>query len=144
MVCVRNFASNREWLIDQFRLHFAKEKNEGSNFSELINQRLESQSGVPSAHHCRKGSQSNDAVRLYNRNGKGYHSFPFSSLDLIYLCALTNCIRLIKVDKFTKDRDAELRANPPSVPKELFFMKQYVHNACGAIALVHAIGNLPE
>lgn len=50
----------------------------------------------------------------------------------------------IKVDKFTKDRDAELRANPPTVPKELFFMKQYVHNACGAIALVHAIANLPE
>lgn len=34
--------------------------------------------------------------------------------------------------------------NSPVIPKDIFFMKQFINNACGAIALVHGIANNPE
>jgi ubiquitin carboxyl-terminal hydrolase L3 len=34
-----------------------------------------------------------------------------------------------------------LTANPPTYPKDLFYTKQVIHNACGTIALVHGILN---
>lgn len=37
-----------------------------------------------------------------------------------------------------------MKASPPECPKDLFFTKQTIHNACGTIALVHAILNNPE
>lgn len=34
-----------------------------------------------------------------------------------------------------------LNLNPESVPKDIFFMKQYAYNACGTIGLFHIILN---
>lgn len=44
----------------------------------------------------------------------------------------------------SKEQDADLQANPPTIPNDIFFTKQYIRNACGAIALVHGIANNPE
>uniref|UniRef100_A0A6B2EJF4 Ubiquitin carboxyl-terminal hydrolase n=1 Tax=Phlebotomus kandelakii TaxID=1109342 RepID=A0A6B2EJF4_9DIPT len=35
----------------------------------------------------------------------------------------------------------ELKANPPTYPSDLFYMRQTIPNACGTIALVHSIAN---
>lgn len=40
--------------------------------------------------------------------------------------------------------DKELRSQDPSVPKDIFYMKQTIGNACGTIGLLHSIGNSQE
>lgn len=49
-----------------------------------------------------------------------------------------------QLEKYRQEVDAELLANPPKLPNELVFVKQYIHNACGTIALLHAIANNNE
>ncbi|KAG5672667.1 hypothetical protein PVAND_002778 [Polypedilum vanderplanki] len=40
-----------------------------------------------------------------------------------------------------KEEDEELKANPSKAPEGLFYMKQFLHNACCTIALFHAVLN---
>lgn len=40
----------------------------------------------------------------------------------------------------SKENEA-LSGNPPKTPEKLFYMRQYVHNSCGTMALVHSIFN---
>lgn len=41
-----------------------------------------------------------------------------------------------------RKKEAEaLGGNPPPTPENLFFMRQFVHNSCGTMALIHAIFN---
>jgi Ubiquitin carboxyl-terminal hydrolase, family 1 len=35
--------------------------------------------------------------------------------------------------------DEALSGNPPAVPENLFFMKQYIQNSCGTMAIVHSV-----
>ncbi|XP_063704725.1 ubiquitin carboxyl-terminal hydrolase [Culicoides brevitarsis] len=62
---------------------------------------------------------------------------PVSALIFLFPCNE-------KFEKYREDEDKALKANPPECPKDLFFMKQTIHNACGTIALVHAILNNPQ
>lgn len=54
-----------------------------------------------------------------------------------------NTLHLLQFEKVQAEEDKVLQANPPQYPSDLFFMKQTIHNACGTIALVHAILNNP-
>jgi len=59
---------------------------------------------------------------------------PVKALILLFPCS----------DKYEQHRlaeDAKLKENIPEYPKDLFYMKQTVHNACGTCALIHAISN---
>jgi Ubiquitin carboxyl-terminal hydrolase, family 1 len=40
-----------------------------------------------------------------------------------------------------KKEDEALSGNPPATPENLFYMRQYVHNSCGTMALIHSILN---
>jgi len=40
-----------------------------------------------------------------------------------------------------KKEDEALSGNPPAIPENLFFMRQYVRNSCGTMALIHSIFN---
>lgn len=51
---------------------------------------------------------------------------------------------IFQLEKYSEDIDAESVVNPPEVPADLLFVKQYIHNACGTIALLHAIANNTE
>lgn len=42
---------------------------------------------------------------------------------------------------YRKKESEALSASPPATPEKLFYMKQYVKNACGTMALIHAIFN---
>ncbi|ODM91460.1 Ubiquitin carboxyl-terminal hydrolase isozyme L3 [Orchesella cincta] len=44
-------------------------------------------------------------------------------------------------DKFCKDKDESIKAEGQEVSKDLFYMKQYVGNACGTIGIMHSLGN---
>jgi ubiquitin carboxyl-terminal hydrolase L3 len=44
-------------------------------------------------------------------------------------------------DKHRKQEDEELKANPQKIPENVFYMRQYLRNACGTVALFHAILN---
>lgn len=50
---------------------------------------------------------------------------PVAALILLYPC---------------KDAD-QTEAGDPSLGQKLYYMKQTIHNACGTIALLHAVGN---
>lgn len=51
---------------------------------------------------------------------------------------------MLQFEKFREEEDKVLKENPPKCPNDFFFMKQTIHNACGTIALVHAILNNPD
>uniref|UniRef100_A0A336LM36 Ubiquitin carboxyl-terminal hydrolase n=1 Tax=Culicoides sonorensis TaxID=179676 RepID=A0A336LM36_CULSO len=59
---------------------------------------------------------------------------PVKSLILLFPCNE-------KFEQLREEEDKTLKANPPQTPSDLFFTKQTIHNACGTIALVHAILN---
>lgn len=40
-----------------------------------------------------------------------------------------------------REEEEKLKGDPPAAPKNLFYMRQYLHNACGTIALFHAVLN---
>lgn len=44
-------------------------------------------------------------------------------------------------EKHRREEDEKLKQNLPETPEKLFYMRQYLHNACGTIALFHAILN---
>jgi ubiquitin carboxyl-terminal hydrolase L3 len=47
-------------------------------------------------------------------------------------------------EAFRLKEDEELKAKGNKYPENLFFLKQTIHNACGTIALIHAILNNPD
>lgn len=59
---------------------------------------------------------------------------PVKSLILLFPCS-------DNYEAHRTEQDEKLKQNPPAVPSNIFYMKQYIHNACGTIALVHAILN---
>lgn len=62
---------------------------------------------------------------------------PLKSLIFLFPCSEVN-------EEFRAKEDAELKAKNMEYPAGLFYMRQYVHNACGTIALVHAVLNNPS
>lgn len=62
---------------------------------------------------------------------------PLKSLIFLFPCSDA-------YEEFRAKEDAELKAKNVDHPKNLFYMRQYVHNACGTIALVHAVLNNPD
>ncbi|XP_069194485.1 ubiquitin carboxyl-terminal hydrolase isozyme L3 isoform X2 [Procambarus clarkii] len=46
-----------------------------------------------------------------------------------------------KGKEFMTKNDEELEAEGQEVPEKVYFMKQFVGNACGTVALIHAIAN---
>lgn len=59
---------------------------------------------------------------------------PVKALILLFPCS-------DNYEKHRKAEDEKLKANIPEYPKDLFYMKQTIHNACGTCALIHAISN---
>lgn len=59
---------------------------------------------------------------------------PVYALVLLFPCSEND-------EKFRRMEDEKLKQNQPEVPEKLFYMRQYLHNACGTIALFHAILN---
>ncbi|CAO1424471.1 unnamed protein product, partial [Diamesa hyperborea] len=64
----------------------------------------------------------------------GFLPKPVKSLILLFPCSE-------KYEAHRKEQDEKLKQDPPAIPSNMFYMKQYIHNACGTIALVHAILN---
>ncbi|XP_058464784.1 ubiquitin carboxyl-terminal hydrolase [Malaya genurostris] len=62
---------------------------------------------------------------------------PLKSLIFLFPCSDV-------YEEFRAKEDEELKAKNIEHPKKLFYTRQYVHNACGTIALVHAILNNPD
>lgn len=62
---------------------------------------------------------------------------PLKSLIFLFPCSDA-------YEEFRAKEDAEQKAKNIEHPKNLFYMRQYVHNACGTIALVHAVLNNPD
>ena len=44
-------------------------------------------------------------------------------------------------EAYRKAQNEILTSNPPTIPDKLFYMKQYVHNTCGTMALIHSVLN---
>lgn len=47
-------------------------------------------------------------------------------------------------EQYRLTEEAKFKDNIPQYPKDLFFTKQTIHNACGTCALIHAISNNKE
>lgn len=44
-------------------------------------------------------------------------------------------------EAYRKKEDEELAGNPPAIPENLFYMRQFIRNSCGSMALIHAVLN---
>ena len=44
-------------------------------------------------------------------------------------------------EDFKKEQESEQEAAGADVPENVYFMKQFVGNACGTVALIHAVAN---
>lgn len=66
-----------------------------------------------------------------------YVPSPLKSLIFLFPCSDA-------YEAYRAKEDEELKAKNLEHPKNLFYMRQYVHNACGTIALVHAVLNNPD
>lgn len=62
---------------------------------------------------------------------------PLKSLIFLFPCSDA-------YEKYRAKEDEELKTKNIQHPKNLFYTRQYVHNACGTIALVHAVLNNPD
>ncbi|KAL0280254.1 UNVERIFIED_CONTAM: hypothetical protein PYX00_001601 [Menopon gallinae] len=47
-----------------------------------------------------------------------------------------------KYEQHKSQQEKEIRERGQEISSKLYFLKQYVHNACGTIALIHSIANL--
>ncbi|KAI5701530.1 hypothetical protein M8J76_000551 [Diaphorina citri] len=61
---------------------------------------------------------------------------PQPVLALIMLFPCTD-----KYEEHCKEQEKEIEEKGQTISSELFFMKQFVHNACGTIALIHSVAN---
>ncbi|XP_021951365.1 ubiquitin carboxyl-terminal hydrolase isozyme L3 [Folsomia candida] len=44
-------------------------------------------------------------------------------------------------DQYCKEQDEALKLKGQEVPQDLFYMKQFIHNACGTVGMIHSLGN---
>lgn len=78
-------------------------------------------------------------VDIYSMDDDALAFVPSPLKSLIFLFPCSDVY-----EEFRSKEDAELKAKNIQHPKELFYLRQYVHNACGTIALVHAVLNNPD
>ncbi|XP_055626379.1 ubiquitin carboxyl-terminal hydrolase [Toxorhynchites rutilus septentrionalis] len=78
-------------------------------------------------------------VDIYGMDDELLAFVPSPLKSLIFLFPCSNVY-----EEFRAKEDEELKAINIEHPENLFYMRQYVHNACGTIALVHAVLNNPD
>ncbi|XP_038114728.1 ubiquitin carboxyl-terminal hydrolase-like [Culex quinquefasciatus] len=78
-------------------------------------------------------------VDIYSMDDDALAFVPSPLKSLIFLFPCSDVY-----EEFRAKEDAELKAKNIEHPKDLFYLRQYVHNACGTIALVHAVLNNPD
>lgn len=49
-----------------------------------------------------------------------------------------------KYEKHRSEEHERLSAEAQEHPEKLFYMRQFTHNACGTVALIHSIANNKE
>lgn len=47
-------------------------------------------------------------------------------------------------DQYCREQDEEIKKMGQEVPKGLYYMKQFIPNACGTVGIIHALGNNME
>lgn len=47
----------------------------------------------------------------------------------------------LQYEKRKNDEELKLKDKGQQVSDDVYFVKQYVHNACGTMALIHSIAN---
>jgi ubiquitin carboxyl-terminal hydrolase L3 len=50
-------------------------------------------------------------------------------------------IALFQSEQFKAEQESAIEDGGQDISSDLFYMKQYVGNACGAVALIHALAN---
>ncbi|RZF32430.1 hypothetical protein LSTR_LSTR001894 [Laodelphax striatellus] len=59
---------------------------------------------------------------------------PVLALIMLFPCS-------DKYEEYKNVQEEEITKKGQTVPSNLYFVKQYVHNACGTIALIHSVAN---
>lgn len=83
--------------------------------------------GVPDAFQC---------TDVYGLDDELLAMVPQPVLSLILLHPLGE-----KEEEFKKQQEEKLEADGQELSENLYFMQQFVGNACGTVALIHAIAN---
>ena len=67
----------------------------------------------------------------------GWIPKPVKSIILLFPCSEA-------YEKHRKEEHERLTAEPQKYPADLFYMRQSTENACGTVALIHAVANNPD
>jgi len=97
---------------------------------------LESNPEVMTKYSRSLGAKSGQWVDVFSLDEESLAVIPQPVKAVILLFPISE-----KYDKFRKEADEQIKAKGQDVPKDLFFMKQFIHNACGTIGMIHALGN---
>jgi len=82
--------------------------------------------------------------------GKLSLKFLFYGLKFVFLEKFsTYCLRVLYIyrDLYEKHRAEEherIKEVQEQHPADLFYMRQFTHNACGTVALIHSVANNKE
>eukprot|EP00163_Fabomonas_tropica_P006752 TRINITY_DN1633_c0_g1_i4.p1 TRINITY_DN1633_c0_g1~~TRINITY_DN1633_c0_g1_i4.p1 ORF type:complete len:197 (+),score=1.96 TRINITY_DN1633_c0_g1_i4:63-653(+) len=68
-------------------------------------------------------------------------SLSYNSFDPLQY---THSILYLQSEKHKAQEEESFATSEPSIPSDVYFTKQYVGNACGTIALIHAVANNTE
>jgi ubiquitin carboxyl-terminal hydrolase L3 len=80
-----------------------------------------------------------DKFQLFDVYGLEEDTLAFLNKPVLAFILLFPCTE--NYENHRKQQDEKLKENPPKTPENLFYMKQYLHNACGTVALFHSILN---
>lgn len=80
------------------------------------------------------------------KTGEWVDVFALDEDSLAVVPAPINAVILLypisdSYDNYCKEQDEEIKQKGQVVPSDMFYMKQYIHNACGTIGMIHALSN---
>jgi len=80
------------------------------------------------------------------KNGEWLDVFSLDEADLIHIPKPVLAVMLLfpvseGYDNFCKEQDEVVKEKGTAKEEELFYMKQFIPNACGTIGIIHALGN---
>jgi len=80
------------------------------------------------------------------KNGEWLDVFSLDEADLIHIPKPVLAVMLLfpvseGYDNFCKEQDEVVKEKGTAKEEELFYMEQFIPNACGTIGIIHALGN---
>ena len=80
----------------------------------------------------------------FDWNVKVWQSHFLILIAWLFSCKHPTLLNWFQSEEFSKQQQADLEGKGQELSSDLYFMKQFVGNACGTVALMHAVANIAD